>query len=225
MCLGLWISSCSRLILIYFLRRTGNQLPSHSWVAQVVNSVEGLNPVGLGGKAVGRSAVVIEPFLAEAETGNEMFSYGGARARAGKKPHRDLCPWELVFQPEEKRSKRTTETTHTAARVKSSEPHGMPRTLQPWINGSSAISARDLGGDTVPLPGDPSSADATGDLAFAGCSSWPWLSIERLKNTRCPRNRVLRTIQGTAASPKPQAAATRGPRGSRPSPTTTRRRS
>lgn len=70
-------ASCSRLILIYSLRRTGNQLPSHSWVAQVVNSVEGPNPVGLGGKAVGRSAVVIEPFLAEAETGNEMFSYGG----------------------------------------------------------------------------------------------------------------------------------------------------
>lgn len=33
--------------------------------------------MGLGGKAVGRRAVVIEPFLAEAETGNEMFSYGG----------------------------------------------------------------------------------------------------------------------------------------------------
>lgn len=26
---------------------------------------------------MGRRAVVIEPFLAEAETGNEMFSYGG----------------------------------------------------------------------------------------------------------------------------------------------------
>lgn len=26
---------------------------------------------------MGKRAVVIEPFLAEAETGNEMFSYGG----------------------------------------------------------------------------------------------------------------------------------------------------
>ncbi|XP_039743798.1 cystin-1 isoform X2 [Pteropus medius] len=72
-------------------------------------------------------------------------------------------------------------------RVKSSEPHGMPRTLQPWINGSSAVLARDLGGDTVPLPGDPSSTDATGDLAFAGCSSWPWLSIERQEHEVSPK--------------------------------------